>query len=153
MLYQNVSRLNNIFLFLASLHSSLKMSRSVDMISLRWSSIFMINRSPASSSIIFSLIAIMIIIISHAIDIIDNVNDIAHHCHNYSQVLYHFFNLFVSNFFGSQFDGFFFTQIKFPFWTILWRVESTLWARYMKGVFFLGFVDSQEQGYIYKVKS
>ena len=92
MLYQNVSRLNNIFLFLASLHSSLKMSRSVDMISLRWSSIFMINRSPASSSIIFSLIAIMIIIISHAIDIIDNFNNIGHHRHNYSQVLNHFLN-------------------------------------------------------------
>ena len=90
MLYQNVHVLIIYFFFLASLHSSLKMSRSVDMISLRWSSIFMINRSPASSSIIFSLIAIMIIIISHAIDIIDNINNIAHHRHNYSQVLNHF---------------------------------------------------------------
>ena len=60
------------------------------MISLRWSSIFIINQSPASSSIIFSLIAIMIIIISHAIDIFDNINNIAHHRHNYSQVLNHF---------------------------------------------------------------
>ena len=152
MLYQNVSRLNNIFVFLASLHSSLKMSRSVDMISLRWSSIFIINRSPASSSIIFSLIAIMIIIISHAIDIFDNINNIAHHRHNYSQVLYHFLT-YLFRISLDHIRHFFFTQIKFPFWTILWRVESTLWARYMKGVFFLDFVDSQEQGYIYKVKS
>ena len=102
MLYQNVSRLNNIFLFLASLHSSLKMSRSVDMISLRWSSIFMINRSPASSSIIFSLIAIMIIIISHAIDIIDNINNIAHHRHN--SIILRFFTIFSTCLFRISLD-------------------------------------------------